>query len=106
MTANDGSIIIRFHLTVRAVVPVGERMVVYPRAGVFLDETDHLGSKTLVCQGGCRPELPISLGIRGSAVQLDSEGGEFGRIPFGLNIIHRLREHVETEEPIRVQVVQ
>ena len=59
MTTNDGSVLKRGHLTVLAVVPIWEGTIVYPRAGIFLDERDHGRSKDFVRQGGCRPELPI-----------------------------------------------
>ena len=59
MTANDGTVQKRGHLPVHAVVPVRERPAVYPRANVFLDEGDHVGSKGRVSHRSCRPELPI-----------------------------------------------
>ena len=60
MSTNDTSIVkSRACLAVHAVVPVRERMVVYPRTGKFIDEINHGDSKGLVRHGGCRPELPI-----------------------------------------------
>ena len=55
MTTDDSTVHKRGHLASRAAVPVWKGTVIYPRANVRLDEVDHLSSKGLVRQGGCRP---------------------------------------------------
>ena len=55
MTADDTTVLERGRLTVHTTVPIRERFVIYPRAGIFFDEFDYVGSKGPVRHSRCRP---------------------------------------------------
>ena len=56
--------------------------------------------------GRSRPHLPVGLGVRVSRVERDAEDLRDGRVPGRLHVVDALGNDVETEELVRVDVVE